>query len=153
MLQCNFSRVFAHSMVKACATEWIFPSYDIDRCYYNTADNAAIIDRTRKNHQVDAPSEDTNCPTTVDAPLLCSWNVISDTIMLSSSTEPQLVHTASPRAWSYSISVPPQCEHTLAMFRRFLIIAHQIHIAARRYNSDIEHAHAYSEIGITLPIL
>ena len=59
------------------------------------------------------PSEETNCPTTEDAPLLFSWKLTSETMMSSSSTEPQLVHTASPRPASYSISAPPQLEHTV----------------------------------------
>ena len=32
--------------------------------------------------------------------------------MFSSSTEPHPMHTASPRAWSISISLPPQFEQT-----------------------------------------
>ena len=59
------------------------------------------------------PSEETNCPTTEEAPLLFSWKLTSETMISSSSTEPQLVHTASPRPASYSISAPPQLEHTV----------------------------------------
>ena len=61
------------------------------------------------------PLADTNCPTREEAPLLCSWKVTSLTMMLSSSTDPQPVHTASPRAGSYSMSVPPHCEQTVDM--------------------------------------
>ena len=50
--------------------------------------------------------------------MLFSWNWTSDTIMLSSKTEPQFMHTASPRAWSMSISLPPQFEQTRDMFQR-----------------------------------
>lgn len=35
--------------------------------------------------------------------------------MLSSRTEPQLVHTALPRAWSTSMSAPPQVLHSLEL--------------------------------------
>ena len=75
----------------------------------------ALVRSTRVTHCTIAThihSDDTNWPTTVDAPLLCSWNVISDTIMSSSNTEPQLLQNSSPCAWSHSISVPPRCEHT-----------------------------------------
>lgn len=62
--------------------------------------------------RADPPSSDTNCPTADEPPPLFSTNCTSDTMMLSSSTEPQAVHTASPRAASSSMSVPPQVRHT-----------------------------------------
>lgn len=62
--------------------------------------------------QVDSPSAETNCPTAEDTPPLPSTNWTSDTMMLSSRTEPQPVHTALPRAWSTSMSDPPQVLHT-----------------------------------------
>lgn len=62
---------------------------------------------------ISVPSEDTNCPMTEEAPLLFSAKVTSDTIMLSSRTQPQAVHTASPLAWSYSMSDPPHWEQTV----------------------------------------
>ena len=58
------------------------------------------------------PSEETNCPMALDPPRLFSWNWTSETMMLSSSTDPQPIQTASPRAWSMSISLPPQFEQT-----------------------------------------
>lgn len=58
------------------------------------------------------PSSDTNWPTADEPPPLFSTNCTSDTMMLSSSTEPQPVHTASPRAASNSMSVPPQPRQT-----------------------------------------
>lgn len=58
------------------------------------------------------PSEETNCPMALDPPRLFSWNWTSETMMLSSSTDPQPIQTASPLAWSMSISLPPQFEQT-----------------------------------------
>ena len=68
---------------------------------------------TCMSHILHQPSDETNWPTSAEDPLLCSWNVTSDTIMLSSKTIPQSVQTASPRVASYSIFVPPHCEQTL----------------------------------------
>lgn len=59
-----------------------------------------------------SPSAETNWPTAEDTPPLPSTNWTSDTMMLSSSTEPQLVHTALPRAWSTSMSEPPHVLHS-----------------------------------------
>ena len=58
----------------------------------------------------------TNCPITVDAPLLCSWKLTSETMILSSRTDPHPVHTASPRDWSYSMSEQPQWLQTVDIF-------------------------------------
>lgn len=65
-----------------------------------------------------SPSTDTNCPTAEDTPPLPSTKVTSETMMLSSSTEPQLVQTALPRAWSTSTSVPPHVTHVLELMVR-----------------------------------
>lgn len=56
-------------------------------------------------------SAETNCPIAEAPPCAFSWNSTSATIILSSNTEPQLVHTASPRAGSTSMSEDPQCLH------------------------------------------
>lgn len=56
-------------------------------------------------------SADTNCPMVEAPPWAFSWNSISATIILSSNTDPQFVHTASPRAGSTSMSEDPQCLH------------------------------------------
>lgn len=53
----------------------------------------------------------TNWPTALAVPCAASSNWISDTIMLSSITEPQFVHTASPRPQSTSMSDEPQFLH------------------------------------------
>lgn len=79
---------------------------------------ALLFSRAGSSLFTGIPSEETNWPTTDDAPVLCSWNDTSDTIILSSSTDPQLVHTESPLAWSCSMSVPPQLEHTVGMVAR-----------------------------------
>lgn len=55
---------------------------------------------------------ETNCPITEDAPVACSSNWISDTMIWSSNTDPQFVQTASPLAGSLSISVQPQWVQT-----------------------------------------
>ena len=57
------------------------------------------------------PSAETNWPTADEPPPLFSTNVTSETMILSSKTEPQPIQTASPRAWSMSMSVPPQFLH------------------------------------------
>ena len=58
------------------------------------------------------PSDETNCPIALAPPILFSWNCTSEMMMLSSRTEPHPMHTASPRAWSISMSLPPQFEQT-----------------------------------------
>ena len=63
----------------------------------------------------DSPSEETNWPTAEVTPPLPSTNWTSETMMLSSNTEPQLVQTAFPLAWSRSISAHPQALHTLGL--------------------------------------
>lgn len=63
-------------------------------------------------HYKISPSVDTYCPITDDLPAADSWNWTSETIICSSSTEPQLVQTASPRAGSVSMSLPPHTLHT-----------------------------------------
>lgn len=69
------------------------------------------------------PSEETNCPMALDPPRLFSWNWTSETMMLSSSTDPQPIQTASPRAWSMSISLPPQFEQTCDIIPITLIVS------------------------------
>lgn len=66
---------------------------------------------TTHTHRL-APSRETNCPTAEEPPPLFSTNCTSETMMLSSSTEPHPVQTASPRAESTSMSEPPQAAHT-----------------------------------------
>lgn len=56
-------------------------------------------------------SAETNCPIALEVPCLFSSNCNSATIILSSRTEPQFVHTASPLAGSTSMSEPPQFLH------------------------------------------
>ncbi|TNN66964.1 hypothetical protein EYF80_022737 [Liparis tanakae] len=54
-----------------------------------------------------SPPVATNWPTADEPPPPVSTNSTSDTMMLSSSTEPQVMHTASPRAASTSIRALP----------------------------------------------
>lgn len=48
-------------------------------------------------------------------PRLFSWKLTSDTMKLSSMTEPQLTQTALPLDWSLSMSLPPQLGQTVAL--------------------------------------
>lgn len=61
------------------------------------------------------PSAATKRPTACEPPPPVSTNSTSDTMTLSSSTEPQPMQTASPRAWSTSMSAQPQFLHTFGL--------------------------------------
>lgn len=61
------------------------------------------------------PSDGTNCPITDVPPKLFSAKLTSETMKLSSMTDPQLTHTVFPLAWSLSMSLPPQLGHTVAL--------------------------------------
>lgn len=68
--------------------------------------------KKKKQLSFQAPSAATKRPTACDPPPPVSTNSTSDTMTLSSRTEPQPMQTASPRAWSTSMSVQPQFLHT-----------------------------------------
>ena len=80
--------------------------------YTNTEQSKIILNNIVYVMQFHTPSADTYWPTTEVPPMALSANCTSDTIIWSSRTEPQLVQTASPRAGSISISLPPHCVHT-----------------------------------------
>ena len=80
--------------------------------YFQLNHNKAIDIQCWHRIRLDSPSAETNWPIADEPPPLFSTNWTSDTMMLSSRTDPQLMHTALPRAWSTSMSEHPQVLHT-----------------------------------------
>ncbi len=109
----RYGKRYVHACEKPLINDHIIMvpkhAYPLDYYSFHTQDDLC-----------DSRSAETNCPMTEDPPPVDSANVTSETMMLSSSTEPQLVHTASPLAWSYSISVPPHTWHIVDMVAGYI---------------------------------
>lgn len=103
-----------------------------------------------------SPSAETNCPTAEETPPLPSTNWTSETIMLSSRTEPQPVHTALPRAWSTSMSEPPQVLHTRELMvevRGHLVESEVLSIRHQRQEPPRKNRHTPSQLPLLLELV